>query len=205
MLARGDKPSVRQHHVGGKQIVDRKPVAPRQVADAAPKRQAAHAGRADDSTRRGKPERVGRMIDVAPLATPFHANGARGRVDADTTHRRKVDYQAVVAGAETAAVVPAAPHGQQQRMLAREVHGCDHVRDIRATRDQPRALRNHRVVDLARIVIGGVARLDERSPKGRTIRRQIGRQIVVAEHFDLLDAFLMLTLGRWPTAGHPQD
>jgi hypothetical protein len=141
------------------------------------------------------------VIDITPQTASFRADGVRRRVDADAPHRGKVDHEAVVADAETAAVMPSAPHGQQQLMLAREGHRGDHVRDIRALRDQLRTLRNHRVEDLAGVIIGGVGRLDEVAAKGGTI----GHQVVVREHVDLLAVSMTSSIGARLAANHPQD
>ena len=68
-----------------------------------------------------QPERVRRVVDVAPGAAAADAHGARRRIDADALHARQVDDQPVVAHAEAAAVVAAAAHREQQVVLAREV------------------------------------------------------------------------------------
>jgi hypothetical protein len=86
-------------------------------------------------------------------------------------------------------------------MVAREVYGCDHVRHVRTSRDQPRTLRNHRVEDFAGIVVARVGRLDDASAKACAI----SHQIVVAEHVVLLGAFLIFTVSVRPTTDYPQD
>ena len=102
-----------------------------------------------------------RVIDIAPGAAALDAHRAVRRVDADALHAREVDHQAVVAGAEAGAVVAAAAHGEGQAVLAGEVDGADHIGHIDAAGNQRRALVDHAVVDLARLLVVGVARLDQ--------------------------------------------
>ena len=52
-------------------------------------------------------------------------------------------------------VVAAAADRDQQALLAPEVHGRDDVGDVGAARDEPRALVDHAVVELARLVVAG--------------------------------------------------
>ena len=91
-----------------------RPHCARQVPDAAAQRQAADAGGRDDAGRRRQAEGVRGVVHVAPGAAAVHAHGARRRIDADAFHARQVDHQAVVAGAQAAAVVPAAADGESQ-------------------------------------------------------------------------------------------
>ena len=63
-------------------------------------------------------EGVRGVVHVAPDAAALDAHGAVGRVDADAPHAGQVDDQAVVAGAQAGAVVPAAAHGEGQVVLA---------------------------------------------------------------------------------------
>ena len=57
-------------------------------------------------------------------------------IDAYALHGREVDHQAIVAGTQARAVVPATPHGQRQLMLASKVDSSDHIGDIHAACDQ---------------------------------------------------------------------
>ena len=61
------------------------------------------------------------MVHVAPCAAALHANRVRSRIDANPFHLRQIDHQAVVAGTQAGAVVPAAPHSQRHLVVASEV------------------------------------------------------------------------------------
>src|ERR1700693_1752643 len=126
------------------------------MADPAAERQAADAGAADDPRRRRETSLVCGGVDFAPEAAPADAHGARGGIHLDRFHRREVEYDAVVAGPETAAVVAASANREQKIVAARE---RDRGRDIlgaRAAREQRGAAVDHRVVDGARLVISRV-------------------------------------------------
>ena len=53
-----------------------------------------------------------------------------------------------------------------EAVVAGEVDGGDDVGDVGALGDEGRVLVDHRVVDRARLVVAGVARLDERAAHG---------------------------------------
>ncbi len=106
------------------------------------------------------------MVQVAQLRAPFDAGGAGYRVDADAVHRREIDHQPVVDGAESGAVVPAAADGDEQVVVAGEVDRGDDVGDVGALGDERRVLVDHRVVDRARLVVARIAGLDELAAHG---------------------------------------
>ncbi len=89
----------------------------------------------------------------------------RRRVDAHAPHHRQVDHQAVVAAAQAGAVVAAAPDGDEQALVAAEVHRGDDVGDVHAARDQARPLVDHAVVQRAGVIVVGVTWTDESSAK----------------------------------------
>ena len=64
--------------------------------------------------------------------------------------------------AEAGAVVAAAADGEEQAVVAAEVHRRDDVGDVDAARDQPRPLVDHAVVERARRVVVGVAAVTSR-------------------------------------------
>ena len=99
------------------------------------------------------------MVDVAPQAAPLDTHGALLRVNADAMQVRQIDHQAFVAHAQAATVVAAAAHCEQQLLLAGEIDAAHHVGHVAAIDDQAGHAIDHRVVDLARVVVVGVARL----------------------------------------------
>ena len=78
---------------------------------------------------------------------------------------RQVDDEAVVAAAEPGTVVAAAADGEQQALLAGEVHGGDDVGRVDRARDEARALVDHAVVERANGVVVRVGRADEPAAK----------------------------------------
>ena len=85
-----------------------------------------------------RPKACVAWCSVAQRGAALDAGGARRRIDADTVHLRQIEDQPIVAGAQAGAVVPAAADGEEQALLAGEVHRRDHVGDIRRADDQRR-------------------------------------------------------------------
>ena len=153
--------AAREHHLGLEQVVDGQAALARQVTEAAAEREAAHAGRRDDPAGRRKAVLVRRAVDLAPRAAAADADRARLGIDLDVLQRREVDHDPVVAGPEPGAVVPAAADGQQQAAVASEADDARDLVCVGAARDQRRPPVDHRVVDLARLVVAGVLRPDQ--------------------------------------------
>ena len=159
--ARADALAVREHELGLEQVVDREPEGARQVPETAAEREPADAGGRDDAAGGRQSVLAGRAVDLAPRAAAADADGARLRVDLDVAQQREVDHDAVVARPQPGAVVPAAADREQQVVLAREPDGPGHVGGAGAARDQRRPLVDHRVVDLAGLVVVGVLGADQ--------------------------------------------
>ena len=111
---RRDEAAVGQHHVHFEQVVDGQAVAAREVAEPAAERDPADAGGGDDAAGRGQAEGMGGVVDVAEGAPP----STRAVRAAGSTRMpfiaTQVEDQAVVAGAQARAVVPAAANGEEQ-------------------------------------------------------------------------------------------
>ena len=159
--ARADALAAREHHLGREQVVDRQPALAGQVPEAAAEGQAADAGGRDDPARGREAVLVGGGVDLAPGAAAADADGAGLRVDLDRLHRREVDHDPVVDGAEAAAVVAAAADRQRQVVLGGEADRPGDVVGVRAAGDQRRAAVDHRVVDGARLGVGRVVGTDQ--------------------------------------------
>ncbi len=101
------------------------------------------------------------MINVTPDASASNRDGARNRIDPRVFDRRKVDHQAVITNSQTARVVAAASDGNQETVIAREIHGPHDVCDIHALRDQAWFFVDHPVIHLSGVVIICVARLNQ--------------------------------------------
>ncbi len=157
-LAGAHEPAVGEHHVGRDQVVDRQAAAAGEVAEPAPEGDAADAGRGDDPARQRQAERLRGVVDVAEQRAAEHAGHARGRVDDHPAHGGEVDHHAVVDAAQAGAVVAAAADRDRQPLALRVPDRGHHVRGVGAAGDQRRAAVDHRVVELAALVVVGIAR-----------------------------------------------
>ena len=118
--ARGDRAAVGQHHVGLEQVVDRQPVLARLRWPMPPPSVSPPTPVVRDDRRSGSPSRT-RASPRRPRPRsrrPRPARCARRGSTAMPLHRRQVDHDAVVDGAEAAAVVAAAADGERQAVLA---------------------------------------------------------------------------------------
>ena len=131
------------------------------MADTASERQPRDAGRADDPTRGGETEGLGRSVEVEPCRTALGAREPRIGVDRDGTHRREVDHEPVVDDAVPGRVVAASAHRDLQLLCAGEVERRRDVGRTRATRDQRRSAVDQGVVAAPRGVVFRVSRLDD--------------------------------------------
>src|SRR5262249_1198821 len=157
----GDEATVRQHHIHAEQVVDSQAVGACEIADAAAQGEAADAGGGDEAAGGGQAEGMGGVIDVAPDAAALDAHGAVGGIDADALPAPQVDDQAVLAGAQAGAVVPAAAHGEGELVLAGEVDRGDDVGDVGAAGDERGPAVDHGVVDATGLVVARVGRLNQ--------------------------------------------
>src|SRR4051794_27686189 len=83
----------------------------------------------------------------------------------DVLDRGKVDYQAVVAYSQAAGVMAAAPNRDSQIMFPPEVDCRYHVGNIDALRNQARFAIDHRVVNLAILVVAWIRGLNQLTPE----------------------------------------
>ncbi len=98
------------------------------------------------------------MIDVANQGAAADGRGAGGGIDDHVVHRRQVGDHPVVDASKPASVVTAPTDREIEPVVARVVHGRDHVCCVPAARDQRGPLVDHRVVELARLVVGRMLR-----------------------------------------------
>ena len=164
-LAGRDKTAVGQDNVRFEQVVDREAVLAREVPGAPAEGEARDAGGRDDAKGHGQSERVGGVIDVARRAASINPNGSARRIYAHALHHREVDHQSVVATAKAWAIVAAAPDGDEQALVAAEVHRGDDVGDVHAARNQARPLVDHAVVKSTGGIVVSITWTDESSAK----------------------------------------
>ena len=91
-------------------------------------------------------------------------------IDLDLLHGREVDDDSAVAGAEPGSVVPAAANRQQEVAIDGEAHHGGDVVRVGALGDQRGTLVDHRVVDLARLLVVRVLGADQPPLELRQLR-----------------------------------
>ena len=178
--------AARQHDLGLDQVVDRQAAFAGQVADAASEREAADAGGRDDAARGRHPVLVGRGIHFSPDAAAADPDRAGPRIDLDVLQAGEVEDDAVVAGAETGAVVGTSTDRQEDVMVGGEGDDLGDVVDVGGARDQPGAAVDHRVVDLAGLVVAGVLGADQLTGEVRNLAAGTLLQGVGGAHTFLL-------------------
>jgi hypothetical protein len=116
--------------------------------------------RRENAERNGEPERMRRVVDVAELCAATRTHRARRRINLYPALRRQVDHQAAVHRPHPGAAVAGAARCDLEPELSRLAHCAHHVRRVDATGDRRRSLVDHRVVDLARVVVPRIVRAD---------------------------------------------
>jgi hypothetical protein len=155
--SRGHHATVGGDHLGCEQVVAGQAVAAGEVADPAAQGEPADAGGRDDPAGRGQPERGGGVVEPAPRRPAAGGRRPRGRVDVHRLHRREVDDDGVVRGAEAGHAVPAAPdrHGPAGLRGVRTAATTSSVPAQRTTRaDGPRSWRCRRAAPPRSPVLG---------------------------------------------------
>src|SRR5215203_3720155 len=115
--------------------------------------QTADPSAGDDAARDRQTEKLRLMVDVAPDGPALYSHRASIGVDVDAAHIREVDDQSAVIDGVAGDIVSAAPDGQKEPMLPREVDARDDVGGAGAARDQGRAAVDQAVADGACLVI----------------------------------------------------
>ena len=105
------------------------------------------------------------VIHIALRTTSAHPHRAGCWVHTHAFHHRQIDDQPVVATPQSRSIVAAAAYGNEELIVAAEVHCRDHVGHVRAARDHERSLVDHSVVELARVLVVGVVAPDQRTAK----------------------------------------
>src|SRR5205823_9539734 len=125
--ARGQHAAVWGDDVGREEVVAGEPVLAHQPPDPAAQREAGDTGARDEAAGGGEAERLRFLVELAPDDAALGAGRLRARVDPDSLHRRQVEDEAVVAGAEAGDVVAAAAYGDDEVVLTGEAEAGDHV------------------------------------------------------------------------------
>ena len=158
--ARGHALAAGEHYLRLEQVVDREAALAGQMPEPAAERQTADAGGRDDAARRGETVLAGCRVHLTPRASAADSYRARLGIDLDVLQQREVDHHAVVDSAQPGAVVAATADCQRQLPVAREGNHLRDVVRVGDARDQGGTPVDHRVVDLARLLVGGVVGAD---------------------------------------------
>jgi hypothetical protein len=104
---------------------------------------------------------LGLVVEIGQRRAGLHIGSGAHGIDAHRLHRRQVDHHAAFADRGARDVVACAAHGQDQAVVAREIHGAAHVGGAGASEDHRRPAVYHRIPDLAGVVVTGVARAED--------------------------------------------
>ena len=155
--------SVRAHEPRREQAVDREAVLATDPALAAAQREAGDSGFRDDAAGNDQARALRLAVDIAPEGSALHAYHASLRIEVYAAHAGEIDHHSAIAARVTGDRVAAAPHRDQQLVLAREVHGIHDIGGAGAADEQRRPPRMHRVEDRL-IRVAGVGRGQHVSP-----------------------------------------
>jgi hypothetical protein len=111
----------------------------------------------DDTDRTHQSVGLGRFVELGEERAAVHVCDLPLRVNANSTHRREVDHDPVVAGREPRNAVAAAPDCHLELPLAREAKSTSHAVGADWSDDDRRAAVEHLVPDGASPVVSGVA------------------------------------------------
>jgi hypothetical protein len=101
------------------------------------------------------------MVELGPEHAGLGPRGTRDGIDPDPLHEREIEHEAGIAHRVAGHVVSPAPDGEDEFVLAGEVHGGDDVGHPGTAHDQRRVAVDHGVPELTDGVIVRVAGLEE--------------------------------------------
>src|SRR4029077_5751467 len=126
-----------------------------------PEREAADAGRGDQTARRGQAVGLRLAVDVRPGGAAADVRAARLRVDAHVRYVAEVDDDSAVARGEARDAVTSPADGDVEVVAPGEAHGSDPARRACAPDDHGRSLAVvHPVPDCTRIGVAIVVGRD---------------------------------------------
>jgi hypothetical protein len=104
-------------------------------------------------------------VEITPGTAAVHSCYPPDRIQCDGLHWRQIKYEAAIARTEPCYAVAAATDGERQTFVPREIDAADHVSDIGACNDEPRAAVDRRVVNAARGIISLIGRANDPAPQ----------------------------------------
>ena len=158
LLARLEQSSVRGDDIHGDHIVAGQAVLADQPAHAAAEGQSGDACGGDHAHRGRQAEGLRFAVEFADGEAGFGSHSARGRIDTNTLHGRKIDHEPVVTDRLAGDAVTTAAHRHRKAVLAGKVDAGDHVRRAGASRDDRGAPIDDPVEDDARCIVSRLAR-----------------------------------------------
>lgn len=164
--------AVREHELGGDDVVDRQAVLAGEEADAAGRRQSADAHVSVVARAHRKAEGRELLRDVAPARTGAQPHPSGGPIEhLDPVERADIDDDAAVVRRAAADAVSSAAHGEGHVLLTCEGERGDDIVNGRGLDDESR--RSHARVHRAHLAVAAVARLD------RHARERVWQGVVV--------------------------
>jgi hypothetical protein len=155
---------VRGDELDRRQVVGGPAEPPCQVPESPAKRQARAAGRGHEPEHRRETVSLRFPVHVAEKTSWLGARDSPRRIDLNAPQRRHVEHQSTLADREARDVVPAALDRQRQAVRARRIDARDDVVDPGAPDDQRRAAIDYRVPHRTRLVVLGIAGLNQGPP-----------------------------------------
>jgi hypothetical protein len=131
-----------------------------------PEGKAGNAGRSDDAAGRHEAVGLARRVEIEPGRAAARVRDPGIAVYVDTAHQRQIDHEPVVAHAVPSGVVPAAAHGDFQRLRPCEVEGGRDVAGAEAPHDEGRPAIDEGVEAAARCVVSGIGWTDDSPCQG---------------------------------------
>jgi hypothetical protein len=107
-----------------------------------------------------------RAVELGPGDTALRTHSPVHRIDANLLHWRQVDHHAAVDRGASRHVVAASADCHFEAEPPCQFNGLGHVRRAMASRDQRRVLVHKPVMDPARFLVTGIARLHELPAEG---------------------------------------
>jgi hypothetical protein len=105
------------------------------------------------------------MIEFSEGTSTLRSNGLTGRIYADAFHPTQIKDKAIIASTETWHRMPAAAYRQIETLFPCEIHGSNHIGNVRGLNDQQWPAILHRVIDSAGLVIVVIGRINQRAAK----------------------------------------
>ena len=161
LLARANELAVRQHHLGGEKIVESETVLPSEPSAPASERESGDPDGRDRSSGGRESMLLRRFVEHPPSHAGADPGGSRPGVDLQSIHSGQIDHESIVRDRSSRVVVASAADRNEQAVLARHVHGSDHVVGAGAVRDGGRMTIEAPVPDCTCLVVTRIARGDQ--------------------------------------------